>query len=201
MVTRACRWDEGEFDDQGDLSLVAGRDALSEITENWECQLPGDDEEAEQDPEFAEAIAPFGVRFPGLAPSGEQELDDAELRRALGWFGSARIGLVQASRPADVLAIVGHDRVSRSDSLDLTVVLRSWEDRFDAVVVEVGFAGIRLLARRPPRTSRQAEAVAAELWAMSDEFWPIDKPGTALRYIDEIAACIKDIPVWSLWLD
>jgi hypothetical protein len=76
--------------------------------------------------------------------------------------------------------------------------LRSWEDRFGAVLVEVGFAHIRPLARRPPRTVPDAQAVAAELWPMCDEFWPIDCPNTTVREVGAIADRIKDIPVWSL---
>jgi hypothetical protein len=68
------------------------------------------------------------------------------------------------------------------------------------VLVEVGFDHIRLLARRPPRTLPDAQAVAAELWLFCDEFWPIDSPG-AVQAIPEIAKHIKNIPIWSMWLD
>jgi hypothetical protein len=43
-----------------------------------------------------------------------------------------------------------------------------------------------------------AQAVAAELWPMCDEFWPIDCPNTTVREVGAIADRIKDIPVWSL---
>jgi uncharacterized protein DUF4253 len=109
---------------------------------------------------------------------------------------------VPASRPADVLAVIGLNDVNRNvDPALLAAVLRSWEDRFGAVLIEVGFAHIRLLARRPPRTLPDIQAVAAELWAMCDEFWPIDQPGTAFRYVDEIAEYIAGTPIWSIWLD
>jgi hypothetical protein len=42
------------------------------------------------------------------------------------------------------------------------------------VLADVGFAHIRLLAWRPPRTLEGTQAVAAELWSFCDEFWPID---------------------------
>ena len=42
--------------------------------------------------------------------------------------------------------------------------------RFGAVLLEVGFADIRLLVQRPPRTRQSAEAVAAEPWAVCGEF-------------------------------
>jgi uncharacterized protein DUF4253 len=83
----------------------------------------------------------------------------------------------------------------------LSAALRSWEDRFGAVLVEVGFAHIRLLAERPPRTLSDTQAVAAELWSFCAEFWPIDKPRTAVNDVGSIARRILDIPIWSLWLD
>jgi len=43
--------------------------------------------------------------------------------------------------------------------------------------------------------------LAAELWAMCDEFWPIDQAGTALWGVEEIAGHIADNPIWSIWLD
>ncbi len=78
---------------------------------------------------------------------------------------------------------------------------RSWEDRFGAVLAEVGFAHIRLLVRRPPRTLPDAQAVAAELWTFCDEFWPVDRPCMAVHEVETIARHILDIPIWSLWLD
>jgi hypothetical protein len=148
-------------------------------------------------------VASYGEQFPGLAPAQEQALTEAELARALGWFGSARIGLVPSARPADVLALVGYDEtVNRYGTPELlSAVLRSWEDRFGTVLLEVGFNHIRLLARRPPRTLRDAQALAAELWPICSEFWPIDPPGTAVCEIGSIAECILDIPIWSMWWD
>ena len=193
-------WDEGEFEDRNDLASVDGVDAASVLAENWDLKVPVDPDE--RDGEAAEMIAPFGWDFPGLARGQDQALSDRELERALGWFKLARIGLVPASRPADVLAVIGLNDVNRdADPALLAAVLRSWEDRFGAVLVEVGFAHIRLLARRQPRTPRDVQAVAAELWAMCDEFWPVDRPGRALWGVDEIAEHITDNPIWSIWLD
>jgi hypothetical protein len=36
---------------------------------------------------------------------------------------------------------------------------------------------------------------------MCDEFWPADRPGTAVHEVPAIAERIMDIPIWSLWLD
>lgn len=195
-------WDVAEFGPQCDLAVVDELDAAAVLAGQWDDSVPPADD-LESDPEAAAMIAPYGEQFPGLARGQDQVLTEDELARALGWFGPARIGLVPASRPADVLALVGYDgTVNRHGTPELlSAALRSWEDRFGAVLAEVGFAHIRLLARRPPRTLLDARAVAAELWAMCDEFWPADRPGTAVREVGAIAESILEIPIWSLWLD
>ena len=191
-------WDEGELTDRCDLASVDQLDPAAVLAQSWADSLP-----EEMDEELAETIAPYGLDFPGLAPRQEQQLTEAETDHALAWFTPARIGLVPAARPADVLALVGYNgAVNRYGTPDqLTAALRSWEDRFGATLIEVGFDHIRLLAKRPPRTLPDAQAVAAELWAMSDEFWPIDKPRTAICDIAATAEFILRIPIWSLWLD
>src|SRR5262245_3156323 len=116
-------WEEGEFEDGNDLASVDGVDAASVLAENWDLKVPVPDE---RDGEAAEMIAPFGWDFPGLARGQDQALSDRELERALGWFKSARIGLVPASRPADVLAAIGLNDVNRdADPASLAAVLRS----------------------------------------------------------------------------
>jgi uncharacterized protein DUF4253 len=49
-------------------------------------------------------------------------------------------------------------------------VLPSWEDRFGARLLEVGFADIRLVVSRPPRTLDEALPTAAEQVA-GNPFW------------------------------
>ena len=71
----------------------------------------------------------------------------------------ARVGLVAASRAADLLAVIGWGGLEgRGESLlTLTAVLRSWEDRFGARPIDVGHADLRLIATRPPRTLAAAQ--------------------------------------------
>lgn len=194
-------WDSGELGVQCDLAAVDRLDAATVLAQEWAGRAPAADELA--DPEWAAIIAPYAEQFPGLAPAQAETLTEAELTRALDWLGPARIGLVPAARPADVLALIGYDGTVNSYGTPelLSAALRSWEDRFGAVLAEVGFAHIRLLAQRPPRTLPDAQAVATELWSFCDEFWPIDKPGTAVQDVGSIVKHILDIPIWSLWLD
>jgi hypothetical protein len=120
---------------------------------------------------------------------------------ALGTLEPARIGLVPAVRPADVLALTGYNgTVNRYGTPEgLSAVLRSWEDRFGAMLLEVGFAHIKLLVLRPPRSQPAAEAAAAEIWAISDEFSTPDRRG--MNEVSQIAAHIVGAPFWRLWLD
>jgi Domain of unknown function (DUF4253) len=75
----------------------------------------------------------------------------------------ARIGLAAASRPADLLPLIGWDGAASrwEDAVVIAAVLRSWEERFGARLLRVGFAGIQLLADRPPRTLQAAQRLCA----------------------------------------
>jgi hypothetical protein len=195
-------WDNDELGEPGSLESVDQVDVAGVLADNWRNKLPADEPGDEFDEDWAGHVAPYGLRFPGLARGQEQPLSGAELTGALGWFGPARIGLVPAERPADVVALIGHTDVSHDPDLRLlTAVLRSWEDRFGAILAEVGFAHIRLLARRPPRTLPDAQAVAAEIWAMCDEFWLAGQNKYGLWGVSDIAEYILSTPIWSLWLD
>jgi hypothetical protein len=84
-------------------------------------------------------LGPFTREWPGLAAQEHTPLTPAErqhapdvmlprIRRHHGATPEARIGLVAAGRPADVLAVIGWDRLySRGEELLLpfTAVLRS----------------------------------------------------------------------------
>jgi len=79
--------------------------------------------------------------------------------------------------------------------LPLTAVLRSWEDRFGARVIDVGFADLRLLVERPPRTLEAAERVAAEHIVLANEC--TEGHGD----VRSLARCLLDGPVWTFWWD
>ena len=153
----------------------------------------------EMAPETGLVPITFSWEFAGLAPGSDEPLSDAALRM----MRPARLGLVAASRPSDVLSLTGFSGFTNRfrTPAEFTAVLRTWEERFGAVLFEVGFADVRVLVTRPPRTRRAAEFVAAEIRAICDEFWPIERPGIALSSIGEIAGYVKDAPFWGLWWD
>jgi hypothetical protein len=151
----------------------------------------------------------FTEEWPGLAPPEHTPLTPAErrqaldvvlprIRRANGATPMARIGLVPADRPADVLPAVGWGGVADSmweSLLTLTAVLRSWEDRFGARLIDVGYADLRLRVDRPPRTLEAAQRLAAEHAVLADD--AIE----GARGIPEIAARLVNAPIWTFWWD
>ncbi len=116
----------------------------------WEGRTWGAD-----DPRAAEEFRPYSGEFPGLAPAtAGPPLTKAETERALDSLPPAHVCLVAAGRPADVLAVTGWQVSDAWDSpLLVAAVLRSWEDRFGARLLQLGpGAEIRLLAGLPART-------------------------------------------------
>jgi hypothetical protein len=147
--------------------------------------------------ELREMFAPLGGQFPGLAPAVEEELDPELMRRSVVQYTrDARIGLVPAARPADILPRLGWaGACNHRTASELAVVLRSWEDRFGARLLEVGFDDIRLLVSRPPQTLHAAQPVAAEHFAFSDE------AHKGPRHVGEIARALVNNPFWDFWWD
>ena len=129
-----------------------------------------------------------------LAPPEGGKLSMAEHQQILGSLPPAPIALVPARRPADVLPTVGWRTIDRfPTSLPVAAVLRSWEARFGARLLDVGpGAQIRLLVERPPHSTEAAQRVAAEHFAFCDEC-----AGQGLHDIPAIAASLVDAPVWT----
>jgi len=197
-------WDTEEFAPPADLVQADRMDAAEVLTEMWDGEMPSDEEEEEEeeeeDEEYGEpwptVIAPFSKQFPGLAPPGDTLLSNAELDSVLASLPPTRIGLVPARRPADVLPLIGWTPSDQSDALPITAVVRSWEDRFGARLLEVGFAEIRLLASRSPRTRAGAQHLAAEQFAFCDEC-----AGQGLHDVPAITDHLLNSPLWTFWWD
>jgi hypothetical protein len=192
-------WDSGEVGgDPVDPRDVDVLDPAALLARRWYWPA---EEDLVADEEYREAITrmltPFGAEFPGLAPATNAEIDPELRRRALYQYTRpARVGLVPADRPADILACMGWHRENNSISAaELSAVLRSWEDRFGARLFEVGFDEIRLLVTRPPRTLEEALPIAAEHVVFSD------KAHVEREYVSQIAAAIVNNPFWDFWWD
>jgi hypothetical protein len=119
---------------------------------------------------------PIFPEFPGLAdaqPTGTESQvgdpfvlvnDDAQ-RDA--WDPERCLLLVPCRRPADVLAVLGWD-FSQMPYPIMTALLRSWEERFAAVPVQIDPSTIVLNVGRPPQQKAQAERLVAEFAAVCE---------------------------------
>jgi len=196
-------WDSEEFHsplDPRELDQVEAADVLQKRWdgETHEYLEPGETEDPEFLQHLAMTLAPFSRdHFPGLATGEDTVMGPEQLDEILGSLGARRLGLVPADRPADVLPLLGWTPSDQSSALPVAAVLRSWEDRFGARLLEIGFAEIRLLVQRPPRSLEAVQQVAAEHWAFADEY---DNIGQAP--VSDIAAALLNQPaLWQFWWD
>jgi predicted DNA-binding WGR domain protein len=147
--------------------------------------------------EFDEATyAPLGRRFPGLAraTAGDRTADIEALVSGL----TGHLGLVAVERPADVLGATSWQGAVNYDlePLDMSTVLRSWEDRFDAYVVGLGWATLVVAVGNPPQDRKAAIGIAAEhLPFCPDNIW--QGVGTVGEYADELV----QERLWHFWWD
>lgn len=199
-------WDQAEFRDPDDVTGLDHLDAAAVLREMWDGQtLEAGSDDEDEDGEYvdedsaeslAKALAPFSPRrFPGLAPAEDHQLGADRIDQVLGALRPDRIGLAPASRPADTLPLMGWNDAF-ADALDLAAVLRSWEDRFGARLLRVGFAEISVLAERPPRALESAQLLAAEQWVFCNEC-----AGRGLHDVPRITESLMSSPVWTFWWD
>jgi predicted DNA-binding WGR domain protein len=196
-------WDSKEFSPT-DPRRTDHFDAAQELAHAWQQCFEEDDEES------LVPVEPFGLEFPGLAnppdvqpPSGFGRLfarvaDPTDDRAALAALTSKRIGLVAANRPADVITALGWCGAVNvhQDPALMSAVLRSWEDRWAARLVEIGFDTLTLTVGNPPRDRETALALAAEHFALCpDNVW--QGVGTLMAY----AKSLIGARMWTFWWD
>jgi hypothetical protein len=76
--------------------------------------------------------------------------------------------------------------------------MRSWEDRFGAVLFRLGFATMEFLVERPPSTEPSALAVAAEHFAFAGND---GLQANGVGSVRELANLILGNPLWRFWWD
>jgi hypothetical protein len=142
-------------------------------------------------------VEPVGPRFPGLAAGSpvdpEPRRDPFELAGLTD--APARLMVVPCNRPADCVALIGGLAVE-VDPAEISAVIRSWEERFGAVLVRVEPSFATLAITAPPTTPGLALGVAAEQFA----FCPPDavEPGSLQRH----ASLLPTAPAWPVaWYD
>jgi Domain of unknown function (DUF4253) len=173
----------------GDLEWIEGVEATILLMQEWEAHPPR-----------REWMEPLGTVFPGLAPPIERDpgmhFDPFEILKShrLGTREplSARLLAVPCNRPADALTAVGFGGI-RLRSEDLSAILRSWEDRFGAVVTLLDPGRTLLSVEAPPRTFASALAVAAEHFAAAPDE-NAGRPGA----LAERARLLQGCAIWDL---
>lgn len=181
------------LDDRGfeppTTTQIAGYDPAAVLAQCWQsdcCSI--------------RCLAPFARGFPGLARHSSRRCDPrAEAADTGSLLASARdyrLGLVRAEHPADVPAALGWTGASHRmrQVAALSAVLRSWEDRFGAVLIGLGFDSIEMSVAAPPTTENRALRIAAEHRAFCiDNFR--DQPGS----LREFALGLITASTWRFW--
>lgn len=175
-----------------DVGNYAPAAFMYEVWADWADQA---DEEEHED------LAPYGRHCPGPAAPGVPVDDPGAMAdrhaRHLASRGLS-LGLSAVDRGADALAAVGWQGALNHNewTAPLAAVVRSWEDRFGARVVGLGFNTLDLSVAAPPVTTRHAVHVAAEHWAFCPDIL-FQGPGTLAGYAEEIRGKTS----WSFWWD
>jgi Domain of unknown function (DUF4253) len=142
-------------------------------------------------------VAGYGTGQPVAWATIEPVPEPYTVWAALSAQRPTRIGLAVADRPADVLVRIGWTG-GDAYPLPIAAVLRSWEDRFGARLLQIGFDRIRILVQRPPRTADAALRVAAEHYVFSDEC----QHETYVRgTVPDLALWALSLPLWTFWWD
>ncbi|MBO4208152.1 DUF4253 domain-containing protein [Micromonospora echinofusca] len=200
-------WTTGELDPGLVRSGPGDHDPAALMATWWSAYTTVDeDDDMLGVPERLAVTAPFGDRWPGLAPAGTLQEDPAvraaEFAQHLlteEWLTAPRLGLCASIRSADVPAVLGwcgplnYD----NDTAKFSAVLRSWEERFGTRVVGLGPAELYLSVAAPPTDAEHALHVAAEHFAFCpDNVWQ-SRTDTLTRY----AESLTNRAWWSFWWD
>jgi hypothetical protein len=181
-----------------------GRLGADEVLEGFWTAWIGDERDLEPaDGDPLPELVPFGRRWPGLAAATEpgQDPDDfVDQYVRENDDGTSRIMLVAAPRSADVLTAIGWYGAANYtlDTFLLSSVIRSWEERFGARLVEIGFDTIHLAVAAPPTSSGHSERVAAEHFAFCPDNIVQGAAPTIRAYTAEQ---VQSKTGWSFWWD
>lgn len=179
-------WREGELGAPAAPSEVDAETLLRELHQQ-NCEPDGDDAEREED-----------EVWPGPAGAVRPESDAVALPKPLGLPSTTALLLVPVTQPADVLATLGWLGAVNCDvePAALSAVLRSWEQRFGAVPVSLGFDSLTVAVSHPPTDRAEVLRLAHEHYAFCPD--NIDQGvGTVSAYAEDLAGQ----RLWSFWWD
>ncbi len=177
-------------------------EAANVLQDCWDGMAVVDRETGEPRPETR-------LPFPGV-PAGKMPKNNVEKVPLAGWSNwnpgcASRQGgllLVPAVRPADVPQTVGWTGPGNYSlgGHEISAVLRSWEERFGAVLYQLGPTTLALRVARPPTTLAEATVLMNEHYLLcvdnfgSQSWEPPLSP-------EDYAKRLVNAPVWDFWWD
>lgn len=178
-------WLDGELGERDD---PASHDAVEVLTRHTD-DGPGDGE-WRPDPRFV-FTQPAPAVPGGCQPPAELPLHDP----------GTHLMLVPVVRPADVPARLGWMGTVNADLTpgELSAVLRSWEDRFGAVLLAIGFDTLQLQAGRLPEDPDDLDRLVSEHYALCGDV--IDQGPEVDAYREALPTLRPDRHVWFFWWD
>jgi hypothetical protein len=183
VLITAERLDLGTVDPAWEDRVVTG-DHGAMLLERWTEHLSYDEE-------LRELLG----EFPGVAAAGDTPADDP-LEHVFATVEVDSLALVPVRRPADVLpAIAWLGAINSFEPVELVPYLRSWEERFDARLVAVGFDTVQLAVGRPP-SGQDAVRAAAELYLFNPDI--VDQ---GVGSVEALAQEMVQGPHWYFWWD
>ncbi|SEG39510.1 protein of unknown function [Nonomuraea solani] len=187
-------WAVGQVvpDDPRQIHHFTAEGFMAEVWQEWVAQMPR---------EALEELEPYGAICPGPAAPGTLKATPGAVADWLAGELAPRgmlLGLVAAARSADALAVMGWQGALHHNEwmVPMAAVVRSWEDRFGARVVSIGFNTLELSVAGPPVDPEHALHVAAEHWAFCPDN-VVQGPGDLQGYADHIIGRHS----WSFWWD
>lgn len=180
-------WRDGEFD-PAEVTPPGRIDIRRTVARWWQDNLD-------------ESARDFGVsRVLGTSPPPLGTPNQITAYPVDGVVGGlpGRVGLVPVTRPADVPAHIGWlGATNYFDAGYVTAMLRSWEDRYGAVLVRIGFDYLEVAVRRPPYTEAAARPVVAEQFAFCPDQILQGDEDTVEEYVDSVVGQHE----WYCWWD
>lgn len=174
-------------DPQAAVAAIARADPVGFMERRWTANCP-----------FCGCRDPFD-EFPGLQPALPPSEDPVRAAALMAdGPGRAYLAIVPVSRPADVVTAVGWTGACnyQEDLAGMSGVLRSWEERFGALLVRMDISTLWVSVASPPRTADECRRVAAEHFTFCrDVDWEDPRP------LRTYAGTLLGNPRWRFWWD
>jgi len=173
------------------VEQIAARDPAAVLAQWWRGECCGPD-----------CLAPFESTFPGLARRSSRRCDALAAAASKGLLLASvrpyRLGLVNVEHPADVPAALGWAGAGNwtQDVAAISAVLRSWEERFGAVLIVLGFDALQLSVAAAPTTQERAQRTAAEHISFCPDNFR-GQPGS----LRDLAGGLVGNQLWRFWWD